>query len=139
MKNLAADIRFALRSLRRNPGFTATAASVLAVAIGAAAAVFCVVHAVLLADLPYPHADRLVRIYNQNSPTNIWSLSVVDLEALRDDHQSFDAFGGVRFTSFALSGVGDPEQLRGTRASAGFFSALGVAAASGRLTTPADE
>ena len=139
LQDLTADLRFALRSLRRNPGFTATATGVLGLAIGATAAVFCVVHAVLLADLPYPHPDRLVRIYNQNSPRNIWSLSVVDLQALQDDHQAFDAFGGVRFTSFALSGVGDPEQLRGTRVSAGFFSALGVAAASGRLTTPADE
>ena len=133
MKNLSADILFALRSLRRNPGFTATAAGVLAVAIGAAAAVFCVVHAVLLADLPYPHADRLVRIYNQNSPTNIWSLSVVDLQALRDDHQSFEAFGALRYTSFALSGVGDAEQIQGARVSSGFFSALGTTAEVGRL------
>src|SRR5215469_10690880 len=139
MGNLPADIRFALRSLRRNPGFTATAAGVLAVAIGAAAAVFCVVHAVLLADLPYPHPDRLVRIYNQNSPTNIWALSVVDVQALHDDHQSFEAFGALRYTSFAMSGAGDPEQIRGARVSAGFFSTLGVRAAAGRLTSPSDE
>lgn len=139
MKNLSADILFALRSLRRNPGFTATAAGVLAVAIGAAAAVFCVVHAVLLADLPYPHPDRLVRIYNQNSPTNIWSLSVVDLQALQEDHQSFEAFGALRYTSFALSGAGDAEQVQGARVSSGFFSALGTTAGAGRLTTPSDE
>lgn len=138
-QDLTADIRFALRSLRRNLGFTATATAVLGLAIGATAAVFCVVHAVLLADLPYPHPDRLVRVYNQNSPTNIWSLSVVDLQALQDDHQSFAAFGALRFTSFALSGAGEPEQLRGARVSSGFFAALGVNAALGRLTSPSDE
>ncbi|HEX4632875.1 MAG TPA: ADOP family duplicated permease [Gemmatimonadales bacterium] len=139
LQDLTADVRFALRSLRRNPGFTATATGVLAIAIGATAAVFCVVHAVLLADLPYPHPDRLVRIYNQNSPTNIWSLSVVDVQALREDHRSFDTFGALRFASFALSGAGEPEQLRGARVSSGFFSGLGVHAEFGRLTSPSDE
>lgn len=139
LQDLTADLRFALRSLRRNPGFTATALGVLAAAIGAATAVFCVVHAVLLADLPYPHPDRLVRIYNQNSPANIWALSVVDLQALQGDHRSFEDFGALRFTSFALSGIGDPEQIRGARVSSGFFSTLGVSAAAGRLTSPSDE
>jgi len=139
LQDLTADLRFALRSLRRNPGFTATAAGVLALAIGAATAVFCVVHAVLLADLPYPHPDRLVRIYNQNSPTNIWALSVVDLQALENDHTTFEVFGGARFASFALAGAGDPEQIDGARVSAGFFTALGTTPAAGRLTTPADD
>lgn len=139
LQDLTADLRFAMRSLRRNPGFTATAAGVIAVALGAATAVFCVVHAVLLADLPYPQPDRLVRIYNQNTPTNIWALSVVDLQALQQDSQTFEAFGGARFASFALAGAGEPEQVTGARVSAGFFRALGVRAGAGRLVTPADE
>lgn len=136
---LAADVRYAVRSLRRNPGFTLTAVAVLGVALAATTAVFCVVHAVLLADLPYPDAGRLIRIYNQNSPTNIWALSVVDLEALRDDHRSFQSFGAARFGSLALAGAGEPEQIPGVRATAGFFATLGVNAEAGRLPTPADE
>src|SRR5690242_21715223 len=76
LRDLAADLRFTLRGLGRNPGFTATAVLVLALAIGATTAVFSVVRTVLLSDLPYPHADRLVRVYEQNSPTNRWTLSV---------------------------------------------------------------
>ena len=70
------------RGLRRNPGFTATAILVLALAIGAATAAFTVVRTVLWSDLPYPHADRLMRVYEQNSPTNRWTLSVVDVQAI---------------------------------------------------------
>jgi predicted permease len=139
LADVTADARFALRALRRNPGFTATAIGVLALAIGATAAVFCVVHAVLLADLPYADPDRLVRIYNQNSPVNIWALSVVDLQALREDHRSFESFGASRFASFALAGAGDPEQIQGARADAGFFATLGATAAAGRVFARTDE
>jgi putative ABC transport system permease protein len=139
LEDVTADARFALRSLRRNPGFTATAIGVLALAIGATTAVLCVVHAVLLADLPYADPDRLVRIYNQNSPVNFWTLSVVDLLALRDDHQSFESFGASRFNSFAMAGAGDPEQIQGARADAGFFATLGVTAATGRVFAASDE
>ena len=139
LEDVAADARFALRALRKNPGFTATAVGVLALAIGATTAVFCVVHAVLLADLPYANADRLIRIYNQNSPSNIWALSVVDVQALRDDRQSFESFGVARFASFAVAGAGDPEQIQGARADAGFFTTLGVTVATGRVFAPTDE
>ncbi len=61
---LGQDVRFTWRGLRRNPGFTAAAALTLAIAIGANTAIFSVVHGVLLRPLPYPHADRLVRIYS---------------------------------------------------------------------------
>src|SRR4029077_1981598 len=62
LHDLAADVRFTLRGLRRNPGFAATAVLVLALPIGAATALFSVVRTVLLSNLPYPHADRLVRV-----------------------------------------------------------------------------
>ena len=139
LEDLGADVRFALRALRRNAGFTATAAGVLALAIGATTAVFSVVHTVLIADLPYAQPDRLVRIYNQNSPTNIWALSVVDLQALRQETQIFASFGAARFTSVAMAGAGEPEQIPAARADAGFFTTLGVTAQTGRLITPQDE
>ena len=139
LEDLAADVRFALRSLRRNLGFAATAVAVLAVAIGATTAVFSVVRHVLIADLPYPQPDRLIRIYNQNSPTNIWALSVVDLDALRQETPIFESFGAARFTSVAMAGAGEPEQIPVARADAGFFATLGVVPEAGRLIAPRDE
>ena len=79
---LVADTRYALRSLGRNAGFALTVVVVLGVGLGAATAVFTVTNQVLLAGLPYPDPDRLVRIYQRNSPANQWSLSVVDVEAI---------------------------------------------------------
>ena len=139
LHDLAADVRFSLRGLRRNPGFTATAVLVLALAIGATTAVFSVVRTVLLSDLPYPHADRLVRVYQQNSPTNRWTLSVVDVQAIREQQRSFDAFGAARSGVAGLAGGGEPEQVPVVWVSSGFFPALGVTPAAGRLIEPDDE
>jgi len=139
LHDLAADVRFSLRGLRRNPGFTATAVLVLALAIGATTAVFSVVRTVLLSDLPYPHADRLVRVYQQNSPTNRWTLSVVDIQAIREQQRSFDAFGAARLGVAGLAGGGEPEQVPVVWVSSGFFPALGIMPAAGRLIEPDDE
>ena len=139
LDDLLADTRFAVRALRRNPGFTAAVILVLALAIGAATAVFSVVDTVLIADLPYPHADRLVRVYQQNSPTNLWTLSVVDVQAIQQQQRSFDAFGAASLGTAGLSGAGQPEQIRVVRVTSGFFRALGLTAAVGRLIEPGDE
>ena len=139
LDDVAADVRVTLRGLRRNPGFTATAVLVLALAIGAATAVFTVVRTVLLSDLPYPRADRLVRVYQQNSPTNRWTLSVVDVQAIRDQQRSFESFGAARVGVAGLAGAGEPEQVPVAWVTAGFFSALGVRPAAGRLMAPDDE
>ena len=139
LQDLAADVRFTARGLRRNPGFTATAVLVLALGIGAATAVFSVVRSVLLSDLPYPHADRLVRVYQQNSPTNRWTLSVVDVQAIRDQQRSFDAFGAARIGVAGLAGGGEPEQVPVVWVTSGLFRALGIRPAAGRLIDPGDD
>ena len=139
LHDLAADLRFTLRGLRRNPGFTATVILVLALAIGAATAMFTVVRTVLLSDLPYPHADRLVRVYQQNSPTNRWTLSVVDVQAVAEQQRSFDAFGAARWGVAGIAGGAEPEQLPTVWATSGLFSALGVVPQAGRLIEPEDE
>jgi predicted permease len=137
--DLAADIRFALRALRRNPGFALTAVLVLALAIGAATAVFSVVDRVLIADLPYPHANRLMRVYQQDSPTNIWTLSVVDVQVIVAQQKTFDAFGAARWNVAALAGAGQPAQIPVGQVTSGFFAALGLTPAAGRLIQPDDE
>ena len=100
---------------------------------------FSVVRTVLLSDLPYPHADRLVRVYQQNSPANRWTLSVVDIQAIREQQRSFEAFGAARVGVTALAGAGEPEQVPAAWVTSGLFSALGTTPAAGRLIEPGDE
>jgi len=138
-EELVADTRFALRALRRNPAFTATAVGVLALAIGAAAAVFTVVQAVLFAELPYPQAGRLVRVYQYYSPTFLGTISVVDYEAIRDQQRTMDGFGIARWGSATLTGLGPPAAIPVVRVTSGFFRALQTPAAAGRLIEPGDD
>ena len=139
LEEVAADLRFALRALRRNPGFAAAVVAVLGLGIGASASVYRVADALLLSDLPYPDAARLVQIVEQNSPTNVWALSTADYRAIGDQQRSFDAFGVVQRGDAALSGAGAPERIKVGRATAGFFAALGVRPEVGRLLAARDE
>ena len=75
LEEITQDVRYAARALRRSPGFTITATLVLALGIGASTAIFSAVDAVLVSRLPYPDDDRIVRIVQQNSPTNRFGLS----------------------------------------------------------------
>lgn len=139
LEDLGSDIRYALRGLRRNPGFTATAVLVLGLGLGATTAVYSVMHSVVLAELPYPEPDRLFIVVEQNSPTNRWNISTADAHAIREHQQSFEAWGEISRTEAALSGAGAPTRVTVGRASAGYFTALGVNAAAGRLIQPRDE
>ncbi|HKP49013.1 MAG TPA: ABC transporter permease, partial [Gemmatimonadales bacterium] len=139
LQDLRADFRYALRALRRNAGFTAAVVLVLGLGIGAGTAVFSVVDAVLLSQLPYPDADRLVRVFQQSSPTNTWGLSVVDVMAITGQQKSMDVFGAARGGVAALSGAGRPQQIQIARATSGFFDALQVVPAHGRGLQRADE
>lgn len=126
------DIRYGVRGLRRNPGFTAAAGLTLALGIGATTAVFTVVDHVLLRPLPYPEADRLVEIRQQNSPTNIWNLSVADAQGIEELQTSMESFASLRREWAALTGRGTPEQILAGRASWNWFSTLGLQPAQGR-------
>ena len=135
---VAADTRFALRSLRRSPGFTATVIGVLGLAIGAATAVYAVVDRVLLAGLPYEEPDRLVRVFQQysNGPGTI---SVVDFQAIESQQRSFEAIGALRGAGMTVTGIGAPELLSAGRVTSGFFAALRVRPIAGRLLEPRDD
>ena len=134
-----ADTRYALRALRRSAGFTFSVLAVWGIGIGAATAVFTVVDRVLLSGLSYPHPERLVRIYQRSSPTSLGTLSVVDLQAIAAQQRSFDAFGGLRWEGASANASGTAERLPVGRVSSGFFRALGVRAAHGRLLAPSDD
>jgi len=139
VEQMLADCRYALRSLAHNPGFSSAAVLVLGLAIGAAATVFRVADAVLLSDLPYPDAGRLVRIQHTNASSFWWNLSVADVMAIRDQQKSLSAFGAMGFNASTLAGVRNPEAILTARVTSGFFGALGTRAAVGRLLTVADE
>ena len=139
LENLVADIRYALRGLRRNPAFTLTGILVLGIGIGATATVYSIVHSVVLADLPYPEPERLVRVVEKNSPTNMWALSTADVSAIRERQRVFESWGELARAEVALSGGGTPERVIAARASSGYFRAVGIPVARGRAITPSDE
>jgi predicted permease len=131
------DARFGVRMLRKNPGFTAVAALTLALGIGASTAVFSLVNAILLKPLPYPEANRIVMPWLVSPPgVNIgseffpWGQKQFRL-VTREQH-SFQAFGAFQNDSFNITGAGEPFFVDGFRASADFFTALGVSPAIGR-------
>ncbi len=134
MNTLLQDIRYAVRSLRRSPGFAAAAIATLALGIGANAAVFSLVRSVLLRPLPFPEADRLVAIAESNPEKgwDIFAVSPPNFFDWQEGSRSFSAMAAYTTTSATLTGRGEPEQLNATVATGGFFPALAVAPQLGR-------
>lgn len=142
MHTLLQDLRFTLRQLRKNLGFTLTAALTLALGIGAATSIFSLVNAVLLRPLPFPQPDRLMSVQHEDhtagtaSPS---SLSYPDFFDWRARQHSFSAIASYRDASFALTGAGDAQYLEGEVVSAEFFQVLGIHPKLGREFVRADE
>ena len=115
------DLRFAIRQLLKNPGFTAVAVLTLALGIGANTAMFSFVNAILLRPLPYREPERLVAIF-ENHVTNGWSKITIGapvLDEWRRQSTVFEGLGAVRpYGTFALTGKGAPETLSGSLLSA---------------------
>ncbi|MEJ7809546.1 MAG: ABC transporter permease [Gemmatimonadaceae bacterium] len=132
LEDVAADVRYALRGLRRRPGFALTAILTLALGIGTTSAVFSAVNAVLLSPLPYPEPERLVRIFEQNSPTNRWSLSNADWQGIKEGQRAFESVALLRPGGAALSTNGQAEWVRVGWVTSGFFRTLGVTLTRGR-------
>jgi putative ABC transport system permease protein len=144
MNTLLQDLKYALRMHMRTRGFTVVSILTLALGIGAATAVFTIVDAVLLKPLPYPDPDRIV-IPWRLAPVGLnlsydevqWGEK--DFELFRMESKTFQDLGAFRKDSFNLTGVGDPVRLAGLRASVGFFSALSVTPALGRIFTAEED
>ena len=135
------DIRFAFRTLSKNPGFTAVVVLTLALGIGANTAIFSVVNGVLLRPLPYPEPDRLYRISWHWRPTSgPTSLSVHKYDFWRQHSTRFASIAAIDSVSgFNLVGDPLPERLRGIRASEAIFRVLGVEPAEGRGFLPDED
>ena len=128
LESILQDARYAVRTFRRAPAFTAAALLTLALGIGATTAIFSVVNAVLLRPLPYPAADRLVVFTDGEKPATTGYLTFADI---RDRARSFEALAAVRSWQTTLV-TGEAERLQGLRVSADYFSVLGVQPALGR-------
>ena len=128
------DLRFALRTLFRSPGFTMTAALTLALGIGVTSLMFSVVNAVLLRPLPYAHPDRVMLAFSVNTQSGATDLRVTPLDFAdwRARAQSFEALASHIGTGFTFSGDGEPELVVGQLVSPDFFRVFGVAPALGR-------
>ncbi|MHB8485188.1 MAG: ADOP family duplicated permease [Candidatus Acidiferrales bacterium] len=144
IESFFADIRFALRMLRKSPRFTAVAVLTLALGIGASTAVFSLVDAVLLKPLPFPHAERIVfpwrlpkRGLNFGFDTYPWGR--VDFLFFSRESKAFEALGAFQSDSFDLTRSGEPVRVDGLRASAGFFPSLGVSPSLGRTFTDEED
>src|SRR5262249_30987398 len=133
------DLRYALRTLVRTPAFTLTAVLTLALGIGANAAMFSVVNAVLLRPLPYVDPDRLMFIFARNSQRNAGQMraSALDFADWRRDARSFEAMAGHTGTGFTFSGSeAAPELAIGQLVTEDMFRVLGVQPLAGRLFRP---
>jgi len=127
------DLRFAIRTLRKSPGFTTVAVLTLALGIGANTAIFSVVQGVVFAPLPYREPDRLVMVWLNNfNLKSITSLSYADFLDWQSGARAFEKMGAYAGRDFDLSSPGTPEHLQGREISADFLATLGVQPALGR-------
>jgi putative ABC transport system permease protein len=138
LETLWTDVRYACRTLRRSPGFTLGAVVPLSLAIALAAAVFAVVHAVLLRDLPFDRGDELVVVGEHDPGAPIATLGYETWIDLRERAASFAATAAVGSWSPTLTSPATM-RLAGMRVTSGFFSMIGVTPALGRDFEPADD
>jgi predicted permease len=143
MKDLWQDVDFGFRLLTKSLSFTITAVLLLGLGIGATTAVFSMVDAILLKPLPYPGPDRIVMPWNV-PPANlningVFPWGPIQFHAMESETKTFKALGAFQGDNFNLSGAGEPVMIEGMRVSHGFFPALGVSPALGRIFTASED
>ncbi len=134
MSSLGQDVRYALRSFKRSPGFTAVAVATLALGIGANTAMFSVIHAALLRPLPYPQPSELIRVGQRTTGS---SLAVVEFEIVRRESRAFSSIAAYRGAGDRRLDVagGPPEWIAALAVTTDFLRTLGVPPALGRELT----
>jgi putative ABC transport system permease protein len=135
------DLRYGMRMLRKNPGFTMIAVITLALGIGANTAIFSVVNAVLLRPLPYPDSGRLTMVWQKytNRGWGLVPVSYPNFVAIREQSQVFADLSATSYYPFNLVAEDNPERLMGMRVSANFFTVLGVSPVVGRAFLPEED
>ena len=131
LEQLAGDVRYAARTLRKSPGFTAVAVLTLALGIGANTSIFSLVNGILLVPLPFPRPERLVSITGTYPKGGI--------VAMREQVRAMDVAAYYEGHEFNLTGLGQPFRLTGTLVSAEFFAVLGARPELGRTLLPGED
>jgi predicted permease len=140
LEQLWQDIHYALRMLRKSPGFAATAILTLGLGIGANTALFSVVNGVLLNPLPYPDPEQVVIVSDKSSTLPETWISYPDfLDWVRDNHSFSPLAAYESLVSFNLLGQGEPERVSATEVSSTFFPTLGIAPILGRNLSAAED
>jgi predicted permease len=135
MLNLWQDMRYGLRMLLNNPGFSVIAVATLALGIGANTALFSTINGVLLNPLPYPDAERLVALYSKTAEFSRSSISYPNFLDWQRENKSFALLAAYRGDNLNLTGQGEAERLRTAMVSWTFFPVLRVNPAIGRNFT----
>jgi putative ABC transport system permease protein len=134
------DVRYGLRLLRTNPGFTIVAVVLLALGIGANTAIFSVVNAVLLRPLPYANPDRLITIRETNIPKfPEFSIAPGNFLDWQKQNTTFEKMAAYRGQQYILTGSAEPERVRGMRITADLLSLLGASPILGREIRPDED
>ena len=141
LERLVQDLRYGLRMLRKNPGFTIVAVLTLALGIGANTAIFSIVDAVLLRPLPFDNPSRLVMLHEGLPKIGYPKLdfSPPDLTVFTREQKSFSALGAFQDKHVNISGQGEPERVAAARVSASLFPMLGAQPALGRTFTSQED
>jgi predicted permease len=140
LDGVSQDIRYALRTLGKNPAFTIVAILTLALGIGANAAIFSVVNGVLLKPLPFPHPEQLLRVWQDESSNGTMipgPVSAMNLDDWRARRRVLADIAGYHYregqSGTDLTGIGEPQRLDATFVSPGFWTTLGVKPQLGRV------
>jgi predicted permease len=142
-KDMWHDLRFALRTLRKSPGFTLMAVLCVGLGVGVTSTIVSAVHAILIRPLPYPRAQELVAVYARwtrgGERTSGINISYEDYLAWRDDNRTFARLGMYSWSALAFTGLGEPERVDGAEVSANLFPLLGISPMLGRTFLPEEE
>jgi putative ABC transport system permease protein len=130
--DLWADVRYALRRLRRSPGFACTAILILGLGIGACTAIFSAIKPILLDSLPYPHAGRLMMIWEMRRAGGPMDVSFGTFRGLEERNHSFTAMAVMKPWQLTMVAKDSPERFEGQRVSADYFRTLGISPRLGR-------
>src|SRR2546430_10268760 len=135
------DLNFALRQLRKSPGFTFVAVLTLAVGIGLNTAIFSLITDLFLRGLPFKEPQRVLHMYANARQRNVLEIAVSAprFQHYREAQTIFDGFGAENIFAFTLTGLGDPVQIFGGRVTANYFDVLGVRPVRGRNFVPEEE
>jgi len=139
MGGLMQDLRYAVRQLRKNPGYTCFAVVILSLGIGGTTAIFSAVNPILIEPLPYPHAGRIEMIWYASQDGRRSPQAFHTYRELAERNHSFESVAVMKAWQPTITGEGQPERLDGQQVSAEYFRVLGVLPALGRDFQASDD